>query len=311
MLSANRILDLGARELTNTAAGVLSAARVSATVTGEFRNDGLVNATSQVLGVQAARVHNRGRLYGDAVAVRAAELVNDAGAVIASRGADVAIDAAVRNTGQALIHSARDLVLSREVTNIGSILTAERHVGILGELQNLNAGLATAQQTREEPRHEVYITPRDRTERFAKGELAWIDKDGGYFVLPSAKYPLADFGAVGIAPATECMQAHTDAGDSTCRYHYTPQDPVWSRFDVAAPVPPAPLPSACSVHSGGDGGQWERVTQGECAAHWSAHDDYQRSLPEAYARLDEAIASFNQDVYHLSLIHISEPTRPY
>lgn len=295
-LAAGHTLRLDAASLTNGASGVISSQHSVIALTGELVNEGLINALGRQQ-LQASRVHNRGRIYGDELAVTAGELANEGRAVLASRVGDVAIQAAVRNTGDALIFSGTDIRVRGPLTNIGSVLQARRHVSVSGELQNLNAGLVTERRTREEPRSEVYITPIDSTERLDRRTLGWGHQQGGSWARPSKRYPLEVFGASIVHQGEHCSPRADDSGGESCLRMVGPTDPAWARFGLAAPgVPPEPPPGGCVEADSSDSGTGQRITAGACGPWWDAWDAYEASLPGAYAQLNAAIAAFNADL---------------
>ncbi|MBL0419251.1 hemagglutinin repeat-containing protein [Ramlibacter sp. AW1] len=283
-LSAGNALTIDAQAFTNEAQGVVSAKKTTVKVTGDIVNDGLINAAAGATTLTARQLRNRGRIYGHDVDITA-DVDNEPRAVIASRVGDVHITGRLRNTGQALVYSGRDLTLRGPVDNIGAGLEAQRNIVFTAPLNNRNAGLVTEQRTRTESIDKVYIQPSSRNERYALGELPLVPFEAGRYVLPGSKYP-AELGLMHLRPAFHCdMGGGDDSTSYQCTMNYDLQDPIWSRLEVTLPQAPQPLGSQC-----------EASNSPACTEALQALASYHEQLQQQAYKLDEAIAAFNADL---------------
>ncbi|MBL0421694.1 hemagglutinin repeat-containing protein [Ramlibacter sp. AW1] len=283
-LSAGNALTIAAQAFTNEAQGVVSGKRTTVKVDGDLVNEGLINATNGTTQLVARQLRNRGRIYGHDVAITA-DVDNEPRAVIASRVGDVHITGRLRNTGQALVYSGRDLTLRGPVDNIGAGLEAQRNIVFTAPLNNRNAGLVTEQRTRTESIDKVYIQPSSRNERYALGELPLVPFEAGRYVLPGSKYP-AELGLMHLSPAFHCdMGGGDDSTSYQCTMNYDLQDPIWSRLEVTLPQAPQPLGSQC-----------EASNSPACTEALQALASYHEQLQQQAYKLDEAIAAFNADL---------------
>ncbi|WP_175155839.1 hemagglutinin repeat-containing protein [Achromobacter mucicolens] len=224
-VSAGRDLTITANALNNQASGELLAGRNNTiNVTNGLTNSGLIDGGATH--INAGRVDNFGRIYGNTIAIRAGEIVNGAGpgggAVIASRGdLDIGVGSLV-NREHALIYAAGDM-------RIGSALDANRNaIGQAASLVNASATIEAAgnavisavslQNINTNYASEVvpvltvpkvYVTPAGSTEmydmesnwfcvkdrpRCEKGiDLLENDSQHG-FLLPSDNYPASRYG---------------------------------------------------------------------------------------------------------------------
>ncbi|MFY4017219.1 filamentous hemagglutinin, partial [Achromobacter xylosoxidans] len=117
-IHAGQDLQLSADTLTNGVAGELIGVRnIDLAIGGDLANAGLIDGG--YTRIQAASLRNGGRVYGDRIAVQAPVLVNDADAVIASRGdMDLGADTLV-NREHALLYAADDLRVGRGLDPAG------------------------------------------------------------------------------------------------------------------------------------------------------------------------------------------------
>lgn len=155
-IHAGQDLQLSADTLTNGVAGELIGVRnIDLAIGGDLANAGLIDGG--YTRIQAGSLRNGGRIYGDRIAVQAPVLVNDADAVIASRGdMDLGVDTLV-NRGHALLYAAGDLRAGRgldpaglatgqaaTLTNESATIEAGGDVRIAAEsIQNLNPHFAS------------------------------------------------------------------------------------------------------------------------------------------------------------------------
>lgn len=295
-LQARRALQLRAAQLSNRSGAEISAPSVLLDVEGSLVNEGLINASAGLAELRAGQVDNSGRIYGDEIRIDASRVdnrlaANGLGGVIASRLAGLRIDGRLDNAPQALVYSGADLLVNGPVRNTGGTISAQRHIDIRGRLDNLNADLRTGVDTKHEPRAEFYIRPNGSTEQFRRDTLGWTGYEGGKWVLPSERYPLAKYGTEFLNSRT--CQANGDTGGEECWLPYTGDDPIWARFGIGAPGL-KPVVDPCLP---GDGSSAARITHGACADTWERHEAYPAKLKAAYDQLDVAIGAFNADLH--------------
>ncbi|MFJ3464517.1 hemagglutinin repeat-containing protein [Achromobacter spanius] len=224
-VSAGRDLTITANSLNNQASGELLAGRNNTiNVTNGLTNSGLIDGGSTL--INAGRVDNFGRIYGNTIAIRAGELVNGSGpgggAVIASRGdLDIGVGSLV-NREHGLIYAGADLRIGNALDATGkavgqaaSLVNASATIEAAGNavisaasLQNINTNYASeVVPVLTVPK--LYVTPAGSTEmydmesnwfcvkdrpRCEKGiDLLENDSQHG-FLLPSDTYPASRYG---------------------------------------------------------------------------------------------------------------------
>ncbi|KRB12167.1 hemagglutinin repeat-containing protein [Achromobacter sp. Root170] len=224
-VSAGRDLTITANALNNQASGELLAGRNNTiNVTNGLTNSGLIDGGATH--INAGRVDNFGRIYGNTIAIRAGEIVNGAGpgggAVIASRGdLDIGVGSLV-NREHGLIYAAGDMRIGsaldanrKAIGQAASLVNASATIEAAGNavisavsLQNINTNYASeVVPVLTVPK--VYVTPAGSTEmydmesnwfcvkdrpRCEKGiDLLENDSQHG-FLLPSDNYPASRYG---------------------------------------------------------------------------------------------------------------------
>lgn len=224
-VSAGRDLTITANALNNQASGELLAGRNNTiNVTNGLTNSGLIDGGATH--INAGRVDNLGRIYGNSITIRAGELVNGSGpgggAVIASRGdLDVGVGSLV-NREHALIYAGADLRIgsaldangkaigqAASLVNASATIEAAANAVIsAASLQNINTNYASeVVPVQKVPK--LYVTPAGTTDMYdmasnwfcdqvtpACGKApAWLDDDPERrFLLPSTKYPPSQYG---------------------------------------------------------------------------------------------------------------------
>jgi len=224
-VSAGRDLSITAESLNNQAGGELLAGRNNAIdVTSGLTNSGLIDGDATH--INAGRVDNFGRIYGNTIAIRAGELVNGSGpgggAVIASRGdLDIGVGSLV-NQEHGLIYAGADLriggaldAMGKADGQAGSLVNAGATIEAAGSavistvsLQNINTNYASEEVLVQQV-PKLYVTPAGSTDMYdmatnwfcdqvtpACGKApAWLDDDPERrFLLPSTKYPPSQYG---------------------------------------------------------------------------------------------------------------------
>ncbi|MFY3135428.1 hemagglutinin repeat-containing protein [Achromobacter xylosoxidans] len=221
-IHAGQDLRINADTLTNGAAGELIGLRnIDLAVGGDLVNAGLIDGGYNR--IQAGGLRNSGRVYGDRIAVQAPVLVNDADAVIASRGdADLGVDTLV-NRDHALLYAAGDLRVGRgldptgqatgqagTLTNESATLEAGGDVRIAAErIQNLDPHFASEVVPVSHAERKIYYRLENGTE-LLDGATTWLcdsvttscGKDPAFLnddpdrslLLPSAQYPESRYG---------------------------------------------------------------------------------------------------------------------
>ncbi|MNQ00212.1 hypothetical protein D3C85_128560 [compost metagenome] len=219
-VSAGRDLTISAASLNNQASGELLAGRNNTiNVTNGLTNSGLIDGGAT--NINARRVDNFGRIYGNTISIRAGELVNGAGpgggAVIAARGdLDLGVGSLV-NRDHALIYAGADLriggMLDANRKAIGqavSLLNASATVEAAGNaaisaasLQNVNTNFVS-QTLPVLTVPKLYVTPAGSTDMYDMetnwfcdqvtpmcGKVPeWLNDDPERrFLLPSDRYP--------------------------------------------------------------------------------------------------------------------------
>lgn len=224
-VSAGRDLSITASSLNNQASGELLAGRNNTiNVTNGLTNSGLIDGGATH--INAGRVDNFGRIYGNTIAIRAGELVNGSGpgggAVIASRGdLDIGVGSLV-NREHGLIYAGGDLRIGNaldaggnavgqaaSLVNAGATIEAAGNAVIsAASLQNINTNY-TSEVVPVLNVPKLYVTPSGSTEmydmesnwfcvkdrpRCEKGiDLLENDSQHG-FLLPSDTYPASRYG---------------------------------------------------------------------------------------------------------------------
>nr|WP_313658504.1 hemagglutinin repeat-containing protein [Achromobacter ruhlandii] len=256
-LHAGQDLRITADALTNGAAGELIGLRgVDLAISGELANAGLIDAGDSH--IRAASLRNSGRLYGDRIAILAPTLLNDADAVIASRG-DMDLGAGtLTNREHALLYAADDLRIGRNldiaglatgqadtVSNISATIEAGGDARIAADrIENLNPHFTSEQVQVSHADRKIYYRLENGTE-LLDGATTWLcdsvttscGKDPAFLnddpdrslLLPSAKYPESRYGPP---------------------FDYVPR--VKGKEGRDAPIPPAyfPRPYVCLPNDG-------------------------------------------------------------
>ncbi|MFY2006014.1 hemagglutinin repeat-containing protein [Achromobacter xylosoxidans] len=221
-LHAGQDLRITADALTNGAAGELIGLRgVDLAISGDLANAGLIDGGDSH--IRAGSLRNSGRLYGDRIAIQAPALLNDADAVIASRG-DMDLGAGtLTNREHALLYAADDLRIGREldtaglatgqadrVSNISATIEAGGGARIAADrIENLNPHFTSEQVPVSHADRKIYYRLENGTE-LLDGATTWLcdsvttscGKDPAFLnddpdrslLLPSAKYPESRYG---------------------------------------------------------------------------------------------------------------------
>ncbi|WYX23430.1 hemagglutinin repeat-containing protein [Achromobacter xylosoxidans] len=221
-LHAGQDLRITADVLTNGAAGELIGLRgVDLAISGDLANAGLIDGGDSH--IRAGSLRNSGRLYGDRIAIQAPALLNDADAVIASRG-DMDLGAGtLTNREHALLYAADDLRIGREldtaglaagqadtVSNISATIEAGGDARITADrIENLNPHFTSEQVQVSHADRKIYYRLENGTE-LLDGATTWLcdsvttscGKDPAFLnddpdrslLLPSAKYPESRYG---------------------------------------------------------------------------------------------------------------------
>ncbi|WP_312428748.1 hemagglutinin repeat-containing protein [Achromobacter sp.] len=224
-VSAGRDLSITANSLNNQASGELLAGRNNTiNVTTGLTNSGLIDGGTTT--INADRVDNFGRIYGNTIAIRAGELVNGSGpgggAVIASRGdLDIGVGSLV-NKEHGLIYAGADLRIggaldatgkavgqAASLVNVGATIEAAGNAVIsAASLQNINTNY-TSEVVPVQKVPKLYVTPAGTTDMYDMDthwlcdtvtalcgkQPAWLDDNPNRrFLLPSTKYPYERYG---------------------------------------------------------------------------------------------------------------------
>ncbi|GAB1848681.1 hypothetical protein MyNCGM683_35570 [Achromobacter xylosoxidans] len=221
-LHAGQDLRITADVLTNGAAGELIGLRgVDLAISGDLANAGLIDGGDSH--IRAGSLRNSGRLYGDRIAIQAPALLNDADAVIASRG-DMDLGAGtLTNREHAMLYAADDLRIGREldtaglaagqadtVSNISATIEAGGDARITADrIENLNPHFTSEQVQVSHADRKIYYRLENGTE-LLDGATTWLcdsvttscGKDPAFLnddpdrslLLPSAKYPESRYG---------------------------------------------------------------------------------------------------------------------
>ncbi|UAN04571.1 hemagglutinin repeat-containing protein [Achromobacter mucicolens] len=224
-VSAGRDLTITANALNNQASGELLAGRNNTiNVTNGLTNSGLIDGGATH--INAGRVDNFGRIYGNTIAIRAGEIVNGAGpgggAVIASRGdLDIGVGSLV-NREHGLIYAAGDMRIGsaldanrKAIGQAASLVNASATIEAAGNavisavsLQNINTNYAS-EVVPVQKAPKIYVTPAGTTDMYDMethwlcdkvtalcGKTPdWLDDDPERrFLLPSTKYPYERYG---------------------------------------------------------------------------------------------------------------------
>ncbi|BEG74037.1 two-partner secretion domain-containing protein [Achromobacter xylosoxidans] len=221
-IHAGQDLRISADTLSNGVAGELIGLRnIDLAVGGDLANAGLIDGGYNR--IQAGSLRNSGRIYGDRIAVQAPVLVNDADAVIASRGdVDLGADTLV-NREHALLYAAGDLRVGRgldpaglatgqagTLSNVSATIEAGGDVRIAAEsIQNLNPHFASEVVPVSHAERKIYYRLENGTE-LLDGATTWLcdsvttscGKDPAFLnddpdrslLLPSAQYPESRYG---------------------------------------------------------------------------------------------------------------------
>ncbi|CUI92442.1 Filamentous hemagglutinin [Achromobacter xylosoxidans] len=221
-LHAGQDLRITADALTNGATGELIGLRgVDLAISGELANAGLIDGGDSH--IRAGSLRNSGRLYGDRIAIQAPALLNDADAVIASRG-DMDLGAGtLTNREHALLYAAHDLRIGRNldiaglatgqadtVSNISATIEAGGDARIAADrIENLNPHFTSEQVPVSHADRKIYYRLENGTE-LLDGATTWLcdsvttscGKDPAFLnddpdrslLLPSAKYPESRYG---------------------------------------------------------------------------------------------------------------------
>lgn len=221
-IHAGQDLRISADTLSNGVAGELIGLRnIDLAVGGDLANAGLIDGGYNR--IQAGSLRNSGRVYGDRIAVQAPVLVNDADAVIASRGnVDLGADTLV-NREHALLYAAGDLRVGRgldpaglatgqagRLSNVSATIEAGGDVRIAAEsIQNLNPHFASEVAPVSHADRKIYYRLENGTE-LLDGATTWLcdsvttscGKDPAFLnddpdrslLLPSAQYPESRYG---------------------------------------------------------------------------------------------------------------------
>ncbi|CUR72526.1 Filamentous hemagglutinin [Achromobacter xylosoxidans] len=221
-LHAGQDLRITADVLTNGAAGELIGLRgVDLAISGDLANAGLIDGGDSH--IRAGSLRNSGRLYGDRIAIQAPTLLNDADAVIASRG-DMDLGAGtLTNREHAMLYAADDLRIGRNldiaglaagqadtVSNISATIEAGGDARIAADrIENLNPHFTSEQVQVSHADRKIYYRLENGTE-LLDGATTWLcdsvttscGKDPAFLnddpdrslLLPSAKYPESRYG---------------------------------------------------------------------------------------------------------------------
>lgn len=156
-LLASQSLTVSANNINNTATGEMVALTTRVSATDTFTNLGLVDGIDIIINAATLTNTQTGSVFGDHLAIQAAHMGNDAGAVIAARNRlDIGANS-IENGSEGLIFSVGDLAIggslgsNNEATgsagtliNDGSTIEALGNVGFaVTDLKNLNSNLAT------------------------------------------------------------------------------------------------------------------------------------------------------------------------
>ena len=214
-------LKITANTLTNRAGGELIAVRNNELVIGGLlANAGLIDGG--YTRIHAGSLTNTGRIYGDRISIQTPVLLNDANAVIASRGdIDLGVGT-LTNREHALIYVAGDLRIGGTLdaggkatgqaallSNESATIEAERNADIAAaSIQNRN--LHFASETVEVSREAKWFYRLDGTTDIVDGEGMWFcntvksicgrgpswmgQYDERRLLMPSARYPESQYG---------------------------------------------------------------------------------------------------------------------
>ena len=293
-------------------------------------NTGLIDSGGATA-IQAGSLSNTGRIYGNWVSIAAGTLDNAGPGSIASRG-DLQIAAnTLNNTAGATILALGNLELAgsfdgsgNATSAMGSLLNASSTIqsggdmGIVAtQVVNRNDGLVLGSQTTSQTLGDIKVqalsgslsavSPVYDASQLGQAPSQWNGQTT--WVLPSATYPIAVFGAVAITPEIVTNCTGGDSPICTTSYTYANTDPVWARFGVTPPPAPPQPPSGMPTVYGYDpttgnygpmppctdayGGM---ITTGACGTYWQQVQADDILTAQAESALDHAITAFNTDV---------------
>jgi len=193
-LLASQTLALSARNISNTAAGEMVSLATQVTAADTLTNHGLIDGVHTLVRAATFTNTHTGNIFGDHLAIQAAHLGNDAGAVIAARERlDIGVGS-MENRTEGLIFSAGDITiggsLDSSATAVGSaglLINDGSTIEALGNaafavtnLTNLNSNLVT----------DVVMTGTASFDRFTPRNES--------VVLESSDYPGARIGNVNV-----------------------------------------------------------------------------------------------------------------
>jgi filamentous hemagglutinin len=258
-LSAGNTLGVSASGgLSNNATGELSGANVVLSAGGTLDNQGLVNSTAAGgrASVQAASIHNGGRVYGDNVDVQGAQIVNDGTGVIAARQTLNLAGQDIANNG------ANALLLSLGDANVGATLdpstrvvggSANRFANTAGRVEadgnlvvsaatllNANGGVQTRLATLAAIPQTTLVMPSGTTTQYPLSQCRGVAEgwDQPFCIVHPDLYGQRQ----DLAAAWDTTTVgNPDQGfTSTTTPHYTWNDPVFARLHVTAMSGPRP-----------------------------------------------------------------------
>lgn len=214
-------LTLNAASLTNRESGeIIAVGNNLLNVAGTLSNAGLIDGG--YTRIVAGDLRNTGRIYGDRVGIKTPTLLNDANAVIASRGdMDLGVGT-LTNQENALIFAAGDLRVGGGLDAAGraqgmaqSLVNKSATIEVAGNadiaaglIENLNNHFAS--ETAEVKREAKWYYRLDGTTEIVDGEGMWFcntvksicgrdpswmgEFDERRLLMPSAQYPESQYG---------------------------------------------------------------------------------------------------------------------
>ncbi|MBS0344114.1 MAG: hypothetical protein JSS56_26715, partial [Proteobacteria bacterium] len=247
----------GDKGVDNNAGGELSGTDTVVQTAGALNNRGLIDSTSHTQIDAAGGLDNSGgRIYGDRISIAAGSLNNSldtasgkAGSIATRTGdIDLGVAGELTNADGGEIFSGAGLYVggaldedrlatgrAQKITNLASTIESvgEMKLGAQ-QLDNLNKGFSTKEETTTEAVNEVHIALRGSEVRYGQDELGQCfqcqddQKDWGAegltrreWVAPSQRYPF------------EAGYARHPYALPSASSQYGNDDPVWKLFSVS------------------------------------------------------------------------------
>ncbi len=276
-LQAGERLEVRARNITNAATGIVSAATVDLEAGAHLVNAGLIDgdATTRVAAQHLTNT-GTGRIYGQAVHLHArGDLLNEGGAVVAAHDAlQIGVAGTLTNRGGATLLSLGDLAvggaLNAQAQANGAAQAIHNRSATLESLGDMRLAAAELSNLNDELAYRlVPASPQTRTDYYtAQGyvgseDVAWAapmvaysTEDGPIYwpnrsdlLLKSSPYADPQYREYLLGPDPFVSEHHEPYGIDSTRfvpdtYSYGRHSPIWQALGMEAPAwdPPGRRP---------------------------------------------------------------------